>query len=67
VSLVGIGALAGIGFTVSLFIAEESLTASALAEAKIGVLVSAVAAVILGAATIAWVARGRAAPTMPGT
>ena len=55
--VVGVGALAGVGFTVSLFIAEQSLAASVLAQAKIGILVSAVVAALLGAAAIACLAR----------
>jgi NhaA family Na+:H+ antiporter len=45
--LAGAGALAGIGFTMSLFIAELALAAGALAAAKVGILAgSAVAAAV---------------------
>jgi Na+/H+ antiporter NhaA len=47
--LVGVAAVAGIGFTVSLFIAEFSFTGEVLADAKIGILVAAVLA-----AGLAW-------------
>jgi Na+/H+ antiporter NhaA len=47
--LVGVAAVAGIGFTVSLFIAEFSFTDEVLADAKIGILVAAVLA-----AGLAW-------------
>jgi Na+:H+ antiporter, NhaA family len=45
--LVGAGCLAGIGFTMSIFIAGLALTGPALAEAKIGILAgSAVSAAV---------------------
>jgi Na+:H+ antiporter, NhaA family len=44
----GIAALAGIGFTVALFIADVSYGGTRLAEAKIGILASALAAGLLG-------------------
>jgi Na+/H+ antiporter NhaA len=46
--LVGAAAIAGIGFTVSLFIAEISFEGAALAEAKIGILAASVLAAGLG-------------------
>ncbi|WP_408897679.1 Na+/H+ antiporter NhaA [Nocardioides sp. R1-1] len=48
--LVGVGAVAGIGFTVSLFIAGLSFPDSALltAEAKVGILVASVVAAVVG-------------------
>jgi protein-disulfide isomerase len=46
--LVGAAAIAGIGFTVSLFIAEISFEGTALAEAKIGILAASVLAAGLG-------------------
>jgi NhaA family Na+:H+ antiporter len=45
----GVAALAGIGFTVSLFITELALTGEHNAEAKIGVLGASVAASLVGA------------------
>ena len=48
--IVGVGAVAGIGFTVSLFIAGLAFdTQSLQADAKIGILVASVTAAILGA------------------
>src|SRR3989440_7093548 len=46
--LVGVATLAGIGFTVSLFIADRSFTTAALDEAKIGILAGSVVAGVLG-------------------
>jgi protein-disulfide isomerase len=47
--VVSVGAVAGIGFTVSLFIAELALTDEAVREeAKVGILAAAVAATVLG-------------------
>jgi Na+/H+ antiporter NhaA len=46
--LIGAAAIAGIGFTVSLFIAEISFEGTALAEAKIGILAASVLAAGLG-------------------
>jgi Na+/H+ antiporter NhaA len=43
-AVAGAGAVAGIGFTVSLLIASLALTGTALAEAKLGILSAAVAA-----------------------
>jgi Na+/H+ antiporter NhaA/predicted DsbA family dithiol-disulfide isomerase len=47
--IVSVGAVAGIGFTVSLFIAELALADEAVREeAKVGILAAAVAATVLG-------------------
>jgi Na+/H+ antiporter NhaA len=46
--VVGASAVAGIGFTVSLFIADLSLTGARLQEAKIGILAASIVATILG-------------------
>jgi Na+:H+ antiporter, NhaA family len=48
VHVVGIGAVAGIGFTVSLFVAELAFSGSRLDEAKIGILAASLVAGILG-------------------
>ncbi|MGH2906759.1 MAG: Na+/H+ antiporter NhaA, partial [Solirubrobacterales bacterium] len=45
----GAAALAGIGFTLSLFIAEIAFDGELLAEAKVGILAAAVIATVLGA------------------
>ena len=51
--LIGVGALAGIGFTVSLFITGLAFDAEVLqADAKIGIFVASIAAAALGAAII---------------
>lgn len=42
--LIGLGAVAGIGFTVSLFIAELALADAALAQAKIGIMAGSLTA-----------------------
>jgi len=49
-AVVGAGAVAGIGFTVSLLIASLALSGDALAEAKLGILSAA-----LGATSLTWV------------
>jgi Na+/H+ antiporter NhaA len=46
-AVTGVGAVAGIGFTVSLLIASLALSGDALAEAKLGILTSALAASLL--------------------
>jgi NhaA family Na+:H+ antiporter len=48
--VVGVGLLAGIGFTVSLFVAELAYNGPVLEEAKIGILVASLTSAILGAA-----------------
>ena len=67
--LPGAGALAGVGFTVSLFVVDLAFTDEALRdEAKVGVLVASVLAAILGAGLFALAARGGgAAVTARGT
>jgi NhaA family Na+:H+ antiporter len=55
--LLGIAALAGIGFTVSLFIADRSFPGAALYEAKIGILAASLAASMLGTGLIVLTAR----------
>ena len=58
--LLGAGALAGIGFTVSLFVAELAFTDEALRdEAKVGVLAASVIAAVIG--TVALARQGRRA------
>ncbi|MGB0872989.1 MAG: Na+/H+ antiporter NhaA [Solirubrobacterales bacterium] len=64
-------AFCGIGFTLSLFIAEIAFTGELLAEAKLGVLAAAVASTALGAAIVAAITRttgrSRAASFVPST
>jgi NhaA family Na+:H+ antiporter len=58
----GVAALAGIGFTVALFIADVSYGGARLAEAKIGIVASALVAGLLGGCFLLRGARS----TMPG-
>ncbi|HEY3095832.1 MAG TPA: Na+/H+ antiporter NhaA [Acidimicrobiia bacterium] len=51
--LLGVAALAGIGFTVSLFIADRSFAGARLAEAKLGILAGSLAAGLVGTALLA--------------
>ena len=62
--LLGVGAVAGIGFTVSLFIAGLSFPGSALltAEAKVGILLASVLAAVVGVVLLLISSRGRGAP-----
>ncbi len=55
----GVGALGGIGFTVSLFVADLSFAGSELGDAKIGIFGASVLAGLLGTAIL--VATGRSA------
>ncbi len=53
--LVGLAALGGIGFTVSLFIAELAFTDEALVnEAKVGIFAGSIVSGVLGAALLVW-------------
>ena len=53
-SIVGVAALSGIGFTVSLFIAPLAYESQALIDgAKIGILAGSVTATVLGATLLA--------------
>lgn len=58
--LVGVGAVAGIGFTVSLFIAGLSFPGSAALtdEAKVGILLASVLAAVIGALVLLLASRG---------
>jgi Na+:H+ antiporter, NhaA family len=55
--LIGAGMVAGIGFTVSLFVADLSFTGALLQEAKIGILAASIVSAALGAAFLATTAR----------
>ncbi len=50
--LLGAGALAGIGFTVSLFVADLAFRGAPLRDAKLGILVASVASATVGAALL---------------
>ena len=61
--IIGVGALAGIGFTVSLFITGLAFDSAALQDdAKIGVLAASVTAAVLGAVLIGVADRRRPDP-----
>jgi len=57
--MVGVGLLAGIGFTVALLVGELSYGVGSLEDehAKIGILAGSVVAAILGGVVLAWRAR----------
>lgn len=55
--LAGVAVLAGIGFTVSLFIADRSFTGAALYQAKIGILAGSAVAGVVGVGVLALSAR----------
>lgn len=64
--VVGVASLAGIGFTVSLFITGLAFDDTAIQDdAKVGILVASIVAAILGAAILAAVSRRDGLPT-PG-
>jgi len=54
-----VAVVAGIGFTVSLFVAELAFTGATLADAKVGILVASLSAAILGFGVITLAARLR--------
>jgi len=60
--ILGVSALAGIGFTVALFIADVSYGGERLADAKLGILASALGAGVVGCCFLLRSTR----PTMPG-
>jgi Na+:H+ antiporter, NhaA family len=61
--VVGAGILAGMGFTVSLFVAELAFQGPMLGDAKIGILVASLLSGVVGAA---WLWSVRSAPAAPG-
>ena len=62
VQILAVAVVAGIGFTVSLFVAELALRATTLANAKIGILAASVIAGLLGIAAVAITSRHRERP-----
>jgi Na+:H+ antiporter, NhaA family len=56
--VVGAGMVAGIGFTVSLFVADLSFTGFVLGDAKIGIVAASVCSAALGATLLARLTRG---------
>ena len=62
----GIAAVAGIGFTVSLFVAELAFTDGALRDAaKIGVLAASAVAAVIGGIALSRACRDKAMPGQP--
>jgi NhaA family Na+:H+ antiporter len=60
--LVGMGATAGIGFTVALFVAELAFTDPVLRDrVKISILLASIVAAISGSVTLRWASRARSA------
>ena len=57
--LAGGGLLAGIGFTMALFIADLAFDDALINEAKVGILFASVASAAGGLAVLAWSTRGR--------
>jgi NhaA family Na+:H+ antiporter len=62
--VVGVGAVAGIGFTVSLFVADLSFRGARLDEAKVGILAASLLAGTVGAILVYMSTRSRAAATI---
>jgi len=64
--LAGGGLLAGIGFTMALFIADLAFDDSLLHSAKLGVIVASAVSAVAGLAVLTWIAaRGRSRPPAP--
>jgi NhaA family Na+:H+ antiporter len=57
--LVGGGLLAGIGFTMALFIADLAFDDALINAAKLGILSASVASAAAGLAVLAWATRGK--------
>jgi NhaA family Na+:H+ antiporter len=60
--LAGGGLLAGIGFTMALFIANLALSESLIASAKLGILLASIISAIAGLAVLTWATTGRRRP-----
>ena len=58
-TLAGGGLLAGIGFTMALFIADLAFQGTLLQAAKLGILIGSLASAAGGLALLAWLGRGR--------
>ena len=65
--VLGLGAVAGIGFTVSIFIAGLSFPGADLLteEAKIAILLASLVAAVVGVALLLAATRGRSAADVP--
>jgi NhaA family Na+:H+ antiporter len=62
--LVGGGLLAGIGFTMALFIADLAFDDALIGAAKLGILSASIASAAAGLAALTWATVGR--PRSPG-
>ena len=67
IQVVGVAAVAGIGFTVSLFVADLSFTGTMLDDAKLGILFASVVAGIMGAAVLRAAGRAPSNPSIVAT
>ena len=67
--VLGVAALGGIGFTVSLFVANLAFgpTGPLASDAKLGILAASLVAALLGVAVLLIAARNRATANGPGT
>jgi Na+:H+ antiporter, NhaA family len=64
--VIGVGLVAGVGFTVSLFVAELSFAGPLLADAKVGIVAASLVSVLVGAGTLmAMTRRGPVDGTTP--
>ena len=59
-SLAGGGMLAGIGFTMALFIANLAFSESLIGSAKLGILLASVVSAVAGLALLTWATAGSA-------
>lgn len=65
-SVIGAGCLAGIGFTMSLFVASLSLQGEILADAKTGILMGSAISGLIGLALLVFALKERASPKAEG-
>ena len=61
----GAALLAGIGFTMALFIANLAYSADLIASAKLGIFLASVFSALAGLAALAWLSRPRSGNTLP--
>jgi NhaA family Na+:H+ antiporter len=61
-SLAGGGLLAGIGFTMALFIANLAFSESLIGSAKLGILLASIVSALAGLALLTWATTGRTRP-----
>jgi NhaA family Na+:H+ antiporter len=60
--LAGGGLLAGIGFTMALFIANLAFSESLIGSAKLGILLASIVSALAGLALLTWATTGRTRP-----